>query len=142
MVEYVDGSVLAQLGTPDMRTPIAFALAWPQRMEAPEARLDFQSMAQLTFEPPDPQRFPALRLARQALRMGGTAPAVLNAANEMAVEAFLAGRIGFLDIARLVEEAMSALGAEPIASLDHVRAVDARARAHARAGAARGPRAD
>ncbi|MBM3542388.1 MAG: 1-deoxy-D-xylulose-5-phosphate reductoisomerase, partial [Alphaproteobacteria bacterium] len=95
MVEYVDGSVLAQLGTPDMRTPIAYALAWPRRMEAPAARLDFQSLSQLTFEPPDPQRFPALRLARQALRAGGTAPCVLNAANEVAVEAFLAGRIGF-----------------------------------------------
>ena len=141
MVEYVDGSVLAQLGTPDMRTPIAYALAWPRRMEAPAARLDFQSLSQLTFEPPDPQRFPALRLARQALRAGGTAPCVLNAANEVAVEAFLAGRIGFLDIAALVEEAMAALPAESVASLDQVRAVDERARAHARAGAARGRRA-
>ncbi len=138
MVEYVDGSVLAQLGTPDMRTPIAYALAWPERMSAPSARLDFQTLGNLTFEPPDPQRFPALRLARQALRAGGIAPTVLNAANEIAVAAFLEGAVGFLDIARIVEESLDALGSEPLATLDQVRAVDERARAFARGLAARG----
>jgi 1-deoxy-D-xylulose-5-phosphate reductoisomerase len=102
MVEYVDGSILAQLGTPDMRTPIAVALAWPDRMAAPVARLDFAKNANLTFEDPDLERFPALRLARDVLREGGAAPTLLNAANEVAVAAFLAGRIGFLDIAACV----------------------------------------
>ena len=102
LVEFVDGSVLAQLGSPDMRTPIAFCLAWPGRMPSPSERLDLARIARLDFEPPAPDRFPALRLAREALRAGGSAPAVLNAANEVAVESFLAGRIGFLDIADVV----------------------------------------
>jgi len=106
MVAYVDGSVLAQLGTPDMRTPIAFALGWPRRIAAPSPRIDWLRLGALTFEAPDPVRFPALRLAREALHAGGLAPAVLNAANEVAVEAFLSRRVGFLDIARIVEGTM------------------------------------
>jgi 1-deoxy-D-xylulose-5-phosphate reductoisomerase len=109
MVAYVDGSVLAQLGSPDMRTPIAYALGWPRRIMTPSRRLDFSQLGALTFEAPDVQRFPALRLAREALRMGGLAPTILNAANEVAVGAFLAGRIGFLDIVRTVEETLSKL---------------------------------
>lgn len=107
MVAYVDGSVLAQLGTPDMRTPISYALAWPSRMPTPAARLDFTQLGKLTFEEPDLKRFPALGLARQALVAGEAAPTVLNAANEVAVAAFLAGRIGFLEIAAVVEEVLS-----------------------------------
>ena len=103
LVEYVDGSVLAQLGTPDMRTPIAYALGWPARIATPAERLDLVKAATLTFEAPDPVRFPALRLARAALQSGGGAPTILSAANEVAVQAFLDRRIGFLDIHRLVE---------------------------------------
>ena len=102
MVFYRDGSVLAQLGSPDMRIPIAHTLAWPERMTTPSPRLDLASLARLDFVAPDTVRFPALRLAREALRAGGGAPAILNAANEMAVEAFLQRRIGFLDIAGTV----------------------------------------
>jgi 1-deoxy-D-xylulose-5-phosphate reductoisomerase len=107
MVEFVDGSVLAQLGSPDMRIPIAYALAWPERMDTPAQRLDLVSIARLDFEPPDIQRFPALRVAREALEAEGAAPTVLNAANEVAVASFLAGDIRFTDIARLVEEALA-----------------------------------
>lgn len=128
LVAYVDGSVLAQLGPPDMRTPIAHALAYPDRMPTPAARLDLAALGQLTFEPPDDQRFPALRLAREALRAGGGAPTILNAANEAAVAGFLAGRLGFLDIARVVEETVSAMPGHVIASLDDVREIDAAAR--------------
>jgi 1-deoxy-D-xylulose-5-phosphate reductoisomerase len=131
LVEYADGSVLAQLGSPDMRTPIACTLAWPQRMEAPSARLDLAALGALNFEAPDPERFPALRLARGALQAGGSAPTVLNAANEVAVARFLAGEIGFLDIAALVETTLSAMPASPIATLDDVLAVDAEARRRA-----------
>ena len=106
MVEYVDGSVLAQLGSPDMRIPIAYALAWPERMETPAQRLDLAAIARLDFEAPDAARFPALRLAREALEAGGRRPIVLNAANEVAVADFLAGAIGFPDIAAMVEEAL------------------------------------
>jgi len=106
LVAYVDGSVMAQLGAPDMRTPIAYALAWPQRMASPAPRLDLAEIAQLTFEAPDERKFPALRIARDALRLGGSAPIVLNAANEIAVGSFLAGGIGFLDIPRIVERAL------------------------------------
>ena len=129
MVAYCDGSVLAQLGSPDMRTPIAYALAYPDRMPAPSPRLDLASIGQLTFEAADPVRFPALRLTREALRMGGAAPTVLNAANEIAVENFLKGRIGFLDIARLVEEAMIKLLPARVDDLDSVLAIDGEARA-------------
>jgi 1-deoxy-D-xylulose-5-phosphate reductoisomerase len=106
LVEFVDGSVLAQLGTPDMRIPIAYALAWPDRIETPAQRLDLASVAKLDFEAPDLMRFPALRLAREALEAGGAAPIVLNAANETAVARFLAGAIGFPDIAKLVQRAL------------------------------------
>src|ERR1700704_6163348 len=104
MVEYLDGSVLAQLGTPDMRTPIAHALAWPERIEVPAERLDFRTVTALTFEVPDIERFPALRLAREALQTGGISTIIMNAANEIAVGSFLASEIGFLDIARIVED--------------------------------------
>jgi 1-deoxy-D-xylulose-5-phosphate reductoisomerase len=106
LVEYVDGSVLAQLGSPDMRIPIAYALAWPDRMPTPAQRLNLADIARLDFGEPDLERFPALRLAREALEAGGSAPAVLNAANEVAVAAFLDGGIQFPDISRLVESAL------------------------------------
>ena len=106
MVEYIDGSVLAQLGSPDMRTPIAYAMGWPKRISAPVERLDFAKISALTFFEPDTVKFPALRLARESLEAGGEAPCVLNAANEQAVAAFLAGRIPFLGIAQLVENAL------------------------------------
>jgi 1-deoxy-D-xylulose-5-phosphate reductoisomerase len=136
MVAYRDGSVLAQLGTPDMRTPIAYALGWPKRIEAPSARLDFAKVAQLTFEAPDPVRFPALRIAREALKAGGTAPAILNAANEVAVAAFLGGRIGFMDIPALVEGVLETLPNAELSSIDDVIATDAEARRAAEAGIA------
>jgi 1-deoxy-D-xylulose-5-phosphate reductoisomerase len=128
MVEYKDGSVLAQMGSPDMRTPIAYALAWPERIATPAERLDLARIANLSFEAPDPVRFPALRLAREVLRTGGTAPATLNAANEVAVEAFLKGRIGFLDIAGIVEDTLAATNSAPLNSLEVVTAADAAAR--------------
>lgn len=106
LVEYEDGSTLAQLGPPDMRTPIACALAWPDRLPWPAPRLDLAAIGSLTFETPDEQRFPALRLAREALRAGGLMPAVFNAANEVAVEAFLDRRLGFLDIASAIDETL------------------------------------
>ena len=129
LVGYVDGSVLAQLGAPDMRTPIAYALAWPVRMETHTERLDLAHLGNLTFESPDPMRFPALRLARESLDAGGTAPTVLNAANEIAVSAFLAGKLGFLDIARVVEETLSKIPVYPVANLADVTAADQNARA-------------
>ncbi len=132
MVEYVDGSVLAQLGQPDMRTPIAHALAWPARMDAGVEPLDFFRVGNLQFEAPDPERFPALRLAEAAARRGGTAPAILNAANEVAVDAFLAGRIRFTDIAALVEAVVDTVPANDAADLETVLAADARAREAAR----------
>ncbi len=128
MVSYVDGSVLAQLGTADMRMPISLALGWPKRMATPGKRLDFAQVGTLTFEAPDPERFPALRLARAVLRKGGAAPTMLNAANEVAVQAFLERKIGFLDIARLVEQAVTALGDAPLRVLADVLACDAEAR--------------
>ncbi len=106
MVEYVDGSTLAQLGPPDMRAPIACAFAWPDRLAWPAPRLDLAAMGQLTFEAPDPERFPAIGIARESLRRGGYAPAAMNAANEVAVAAFLDRRIGFLDIAGAVAETL------------------------------------
>ncbi|HEX5776725.1 MAG TPA: 1-deoxy-D-xylulose-5-phosphate reductoisomerase [Caulobacteraceae bacterium] len=106
MVEYVDGSTLAQLGPPDMRAPIACAFAWPDRLPWPAPRLDLAALGQLTFEEPDPERFPSIGLAREALRRGGSAPAAMNAANEVAVAAFLDHRIGFLDIAGAVAETL------------------------------------
>ncbi len=112
MVEYEDGSTLAQLGPPDMRTPIACALAWPDRLPWPAPKLDLAALGALTFEHPDEGRFPALKLAREALRVGGHAPAVFNAANEVAVEAFLDRRLGFLDIAAAVAETLDRMSAD------------------------------
>jgi 1-deoxy-D-xylulose-5-phosphate reductoisomerase len=120
--------VLAHLGSPDMRTPIAYALGWPGRAAAPTKRLDLAEIGRLTFEPPDPRRFPALRLAREALRRGGGSPTVLNAANETAVHAFLAGRIGFLDIAAIVERTLERIAATTLDSLDDVYNLDRTAR--------------
>lgn len=128
MVEYVDGSILAQLGTPDMRTPIAVALAWPDRMAAPVPRLDFKKSANLTFEDPDFERFPALRVARDALREGGAAPTLLSAANEVAVAAFLARRIGFLDIVACVEAVLAEDRPAAPGDLDTVAELDRSAR--------------
>ncbi len=132
MVSYVDGSVLAQLGSPDMRTPIAYTLAWPRRMAAPAARLDLAALRQLTFETPDYERFPALGLARRALQSGGTGPTILNAANELAVNSFLRGRIGFLDIVGIVEETLAKLPNVNLESLEDVENADAEARRVAR----------
>jgi len=131
MVRYRDGSVLAQLGQPDMRTPIAYTLAWPDRMDAPVGRLDLGALGNLDFAEPDMERFPALSLARDALRAGGTAPTVLNAANEVAVAGFLAGRIGFLDIAGVVDHIVTEMSHGAADSLDVVLAADAEARARA-----------
>ncbi|HET9398721.1 MAG TPA: 1-deoxy-D-xylulose-5-phosphate reductoisomerase [Sphingomicrobium sp.] len=129
MVEYVDGSVLAQLGSPDMRIPIASALSWPRRMETPALRLDLARIGSLSFEAPDLVRFPALRVAREAMEAGGAAPIVLNAANEEAVASFLARRIGFLDIVRTVEEALARMDAAAPHSIAEVIDIDRRARA-------------
>jgi 1-deoxy-D-xylulose-5-phosphate reductoisomerase len=128
MVVYRDGSVLAQLGTPDMRTPIAHTLAWPGRMTAPTANLDLAALGRLTFASPDAQRFPALRLARNALQQGGGCPTILNAANEIAVQAFLDRAIGFLDIARLVERTLEAMDDTGLSCLDDVHNFDKEAR--------------
>ena len=124
LVEYIDGSMLAQLGSPDMRVPIAYALAWPERMATPADRLDLASIHSLDFELPDLQRFPALRVARQALEQGGAAPTVLNAANEIAVASFLAGQIGFTEIASLVEQALERAIAGAPSSIEEVIQVD------------------
>jgi 1-deoxy-D-xylulose-5-phosphate reductoisomerase len=128
LVEFVDGSMLAQLGSPDMRIPIAHALAWPERMATPAQRLDLAAIARLDFEAPDLERFPALRLAREALEAGGSAPIVLNAANEVAVASFLDGRIPFPDIARLVESALEANGRNGPSSLRDVIEIDGEVR--------------
>ena len=128
MVSYVDGSVLAQLGNPDMRTPIAHALAYPDRIASGVAQLDLTQMAALQFFPPDFTRFPCLALAFDALRAGGTAPALLNAANEVAVDAFLERRIGFRDIDRVIRHALDAVEHGPAPSIEAVLAQDARAR--------------
>jgi 1-deoxy-D-xylulose-5-phosphate reductoisomerase len=129
MVEFVDRSVLAQLGAPDMRIPIAYALAWPDRMETPSERLDLAAIARLDFEAPDLERFPALRLARAALEEGGAAPTVLNASNEVAVASFLAGSLKFADIARLVEDALEESDSDPPCSIDDVLLIDRETRA-------------
>ncbi|MCD9031476.1 1-deoxy-D-xylulose-5-phosphate reductoisomerase [Luteimonas sp. Y-2-2-4F] len=131
LVEYVDGSTLAQLGLPDMRTALALGFAWPERIESGVAPLDLVEHGRLDFEPPDLEAFACLRLARQALEAGGTAPAVLNAANEVAVSAFLQGKIGFLGIPAIVESTLATLPATEVGSLDAVREADARARRHA-----------
>lgn len=128
LVHYRDGSVLAQMGSPDMRIPIAHALAWPGRLQTASPRLDLAALGLLEFAEPDPLRFPALRLAREALRAGGGAPAILSAANEVAVEAFLARRLGFTAIAALVEAVLDRIGHRPADSLDAVMDLDATAR--------------
>jgi 1-deoxy-D-xylulose-5-phosphate reductoisomerase len=120
LVDYVDGSVLAQLGNPDMRTPIANALAWPQRIDSGVPPLDLFAVARLDFQAPDEQRFPCLRLARQAAEAGNSAPAMLNAANEVAVAAFLDGRVRYLEIASIIEEV---LNLEPVVAVDDLDAV-------------------
>lgn len=133
LVGHADGSTLAHLSPPDMRTPIANALAWPRRIESPSKKLDLAEIGQLTFQRPDPARFPALPLAIEAMRIGGVATTVLNAANEVAVAAFLARKIGFLDIARVVEKTLreSDAIATPAQTLEEVLAVDAKARERA-----------
>lgn len=124
MVEFVDGSVLAQLGSPDMRVPIAYALSWPERMATPAQRLDLARVGRLDFEAPDLKRFPALRLAREALEAGGAAPIVLNAANEIAVAAFLAGEIRFPDVAEIVQEALNVSSYDAASLIDDVLEID------------------
>ena len=131
MVEFEDGAVMAQLGTPDMRLPILYAMSWPERLETGGARLDFSQMKALTFEQPDPSRFPGLGLAYEALRVGGTMSAILNGANEVAVDAFLHDRIHFGHIAQLVEETMHAVAPVYHATLDQVFESDLAARAKA-----------
>lgn len=131
LVEYVDGSVLAQMGTPDMRTPIAHALAWPERIASGVQFLDLVSVGRLDFEAPDVGRFPCLALGQDAARAGGLAPAVLNAANEVAVEAFLARKLNFPAIAKVIEAVMKKGAGGPIRSLDDVLLADREARIHA-----------
>ena len=133
MVEYIDGSVIAQLGSPDMRIPIAHALAWPERMETPAQKLDLARIGNLTFEEPDLVRFPALRVARNAMEAGGSAPVVLNAANEEAVAAFLGNRIDFLSIVGIVEEALARTDAPAPRSIAEVIDIDRQTRALAQA---------
>jgi 1-deoxy-D-xylulose-5-phosphate reductoisomerase len=132
MVEYRDGSVLAQMGSPDMRTPIGFCLAWPDRMETPVPKLDLAKIWQLTFEKPDLKKFPALSFAQEAMKKGGTAPAAMSAANEIAVQAFLDKRIGFLDIERIVGTVLSEMPSSRLTDLDVLRDADVAARAYAK----------
>ncbi|MDQ8021252.1 MAG: 1-deoxy-D-xylulose-5-phosphate reductoisomerase [Moraxellaceae bacterium] len=133
MVEYVDGSVIAQLGNPDMRTPIAHAMAWPERISSGVERLNLAKIGRLSFEEPDLQRFPCLRLAFDALEVGGDACAVLNAANEEAVAAFLEGRLGFTDISAVVESVLARSVRRPVTVLEDALGADAAARELARA---------
>jgi 1-deoxy-D-xylulose-5-phosphate reductoisomerase len=128
MVEYADGSVLAQLGSPDMRTPIANGLAWPERIESGAVPLDLFAIGRLHFERPDTERFPCLRLAAQAFEAGGTAPAVLNAANEVAVDAFLQGRVRFTDIPAIIGQTLFAVAVVPADSFDIIFSKDSEAR--------------
>lgn len=129
MVDYVDGSVLAQLGNPDMRTPIAHALAWPERMDSGVSALDLLRIGRLDFQAPDEQRFPCLRLARQAAEAGGTSPAMLNAANEVAVDAFLDRRIRFTEIAGIIGDVLDREASVPARCLEDVLTADRQARA-------------
>ncbi|MEO6117596.1 MAG: 1-deoxy-D-xylulose-5-phosphate reductoisomerase, partial [Methylotenera sp.] len=128
MVEYVDGSVLAQLGNPDMRTPIAYGLGYPDRLTSGVSSLDLLTTARLDFCAPDMVKFPCLRIAYEALNMGGTAPAILNAANEIAVEAFLAEKIGFMDIPQLIESVLTVVPIETVESIEQLVVVDNEAR--------------
>jgi 1-deoxy-D-xylulose 5-phosphate reductoisomerase len=129
----IPDSVLAQLGSPDMRIPIAYAMGWPERIATPAARLDLAAIANLSFEKPDLERFPCLALAWAAMRAGGSAPCILNAANEIAVAAFIAGQAGFLDIDAIVAETLNMVASGPVATLEEVMAIDAAARRTARA---------
>ncbi len=131
LVQYTDGSVLAQLGHPDMRTPIAHALGWPERIASGVPELDLSTIAPLAFHTPDTERFPCLWLAAEAIATGGTAPAILNAANEIAVAAFLDHSIGFTEIANIVKNVLNIIPSEPVTSLDMLLETDARARAAA-----------
>lgn len=131
MVQYSDGSVLAQLGQPDMRTPIAHALSWPERIESGVEKLDLFSIAQLEFEQPDYERFPCLRLAEESIRKGGTAPAILNAANEVAVASFLDNELKFTDIAYIVEQTLTNLSSRPANTLNEILEDDLAAREEA-----------
>jgi 1-deoxy-D-xylulose-5-phosphate reductoisomerase len=128
LVEYQDGSVLAQLGNPDMRIPISHALGWPERIESGAQPLDLLAVGMLQFEPPDLQRFPCLALAEQAWRIGGTAPAILNAANEVAVQAFLEGRMTFTSIPRVIEYALEHCDVHEAGTLQAILEDDALAR--------------
>lgn len=132
-VGYIDGSVLAHMGMPDMRTPIAYALGWPERIAAPTAKLDFTKMSALTFSHPNEERFPALRVTKEALAKGQAATAVMNAANEIAVGAFLEKRIGFLDIVRTVEKVMETMTFPLVKTIQDVIAIDGQARETTRA---------
>ncbi len=133
LVQYADGSMLAQLGAPDMRTPIAQALAWPERITSGVQSLDLAVIGRFDFEPPDHRRFPAVELARSAARAGGTAPALLNAANEVAVQAFLDGRLNFTGIAAVIDQVLQHIDASPVKTLDDVLEADAAARRSAAA---------
>ena len=128
MVEYIDGSIIAQMGSPDMRIPIANALAWPDRISSGAKSLDFMDVARFDFEPPDHDRFPALRLARSAAITGGTMPAIMSAANEVAVDGFLSKQISFDKIARIVESTMDKAPVSMNSDLDHVFEADSQAR--------------
>ncbi len=128
MVSYKDGSVIAQMGRPDMRTPIAHTLAWPDRIDAGVPPLDFYTLSNLSFEAPDFERFPCLRLAKMALERGGTSPCILNAANEVAVAAFLDKKIAFTDIALIIEETINCIDSEEVSSIDAIISVDSQAR--------------
>jgi 1-deoxy-D-xylulose-5-phosphate reductoisomerase len=132
MVEFVDGSIVAQLGTADMRQPIQYALTYPDRLESPVAPLDWSAISKLDFQMPDPEKFPCMTLAYQAIRLGGTAPAVLNAADEIAVASFLRGDIGFTRIPQVIADALDAHNAAPASSVDAVISADAWARGFAR----------
>jgi len=140
MVEYVDGSVLAQLGNPDMRTPIAYALGYPERIEAGVSSLNLIQIATLQFEQPDTERFPCLQLAYDALELGGTAATILNAANEVAVSAFLNKAIHFLDIPHLIADALTEIATEDVTSLEHLIEVDAISRTYAHAWLSKSPK--
>ena len=131
LVSYVDGSVLSQLGVPDMRIPISYALAWPNRIKNPGPKLDLAKISTLTFEKPNEEKFPAIRLAREALRKGGVLPIVLNASNEIAVAAFMEKKIGFLDITKVVEKALEKFLGNKISSLEDVYSVDEEVRSFA-----------
>lgn len=128
MVSYIDGSVLAQLGTPDMRTPISYTLGWPHRMNTPSKKLDLTEIGQLIFIRPDEVKFPSINIAREVLQKGGSAPTILNASNEIAVEAFLEGRIGFLDITKVVEKTLNKIEVHQMTCLTDVQEIDENAR--------------